>query len=191
MLLPDKDSPDQKENDIQRYLQLREDMNTAIEKIDPSVAKLNETTKRFISHFDVFQKMTQDAREQMKQSIKEAAHDISNTAAEQLSQKIDILLKDKVKTLDEAIENAIAVLKETMSLKYRKLLLLSCLGVMLGGLAGFGGGHIYAKHNTYEFPREIINLSALAYQYKRALEKMTPQQKEKLKKQFPELPLSK
>ena len=76
----------QKNDDLERYMQLRDEIQESIKKIDPSVAQLQGAISRFVSQFDVFQKLSQDTQEQLKRVLKETSQDIAQTAAEQLSQ---------------------------------------------------------------------------------------------------------
>jgi hypothetical protein len=57
---------EQNEHDIERYLQIRDEIQDAIKQIDPSVAQLNGVTKQFVAPFDVFQKLSRNANEHIE-----------------------------------------------------------------------------------------------------------------------------
>lgn len=181
----------QKNDDLERYMQLRDEIQESIKKIDPSVAQLQGAISRFVSQFDVFQKLSQDTQEQLKRVLKETSQDIAQTATKQLSQRIDEMIKDKIYLLDESILNASKVLNESTKSKYRKLLFVSCIGIFLSGLAGFSYGQIYSKKNTFTLPPQFMRAYLTGNDFNEALKKMTSQEKKQLNKLFPNMQLPK
>ncbi|HUX78545.1 MAG TPA: hypothetical protein VMW10_02185 [Alphaproteobacteria bacterium] len=163
------------ENDIQRFMQIRDQVHEEIKKIGSHVATLDETNKRFVAHFDVFKKMSEDAEIQMKSVIKAAAHDMARASAKEFSP----LFEGIVRNLDKSVLNAKKVLEETMGEKYLKLVLFSCLGCILFGIAGFGGGYFYSKQYTYALPNNFIEIYTLGLGAKVDSLKKTVQEKER------------
>ena len=182
--LPHVKKKPQDEYDIERHMQIRDDIQEAIKKVDPSVTQLNEVTKRFVAHFDSFQNLSQETREQMKSSLKEASKHIARNITEELSQTIDIIIKDKITALEHSIQNARKVLDETMGFKYRKLIFWSCFAGLLGGYISFGLGYFYSKRNTYSLPSDFIKMYSLGHRYKEAIEKMPAKEKQKIEKRL-------
>ena len=144
------------ENDIQRFMQIRDQVHEEIKKIGTHVATLEQTNKRLVAHFDVFKKLSTDAEEHIKFVIKEAASNMARVAAKEFSQLIEDSLRHRLMDLDKSVQNAQRVLNETMGDKYRKLVRFSFLGCVLLGIIGFGGGYFYAKQNTYALPANFM-----------------------------------
>jgi len=160
------------EYDIERHMQIRDDIQDAIKKVGSTVTQLNEVIKRFVANFDNFQNLSQDIHDQMKLSLKEASQNIAQNVEKGLSQTIDIMIKDKVTELEHSIQNARIVLDETLGFKYRKLIFWSCIAVLLSGLISFGLGCFYSKRNTYSLPPDFIRMYSLGHSYKEAIEKI-------------------
>lgn len=183
--IPVEDSNNsQSEYELERYMQLRDEIHDAIEKIEPNVSQLQEVTKRFVSQFDIFQKLSEDAREQIKTSLKEVSKEIANTAAQEFSQKIDSMITDKVKGLDSSIQNARNTLDRTMGGHFKSGFFLSGAGILLSGVICFGLGYFYSKNHTYSLPPDFIKMYSLGHTYKDALEKLPLQEKQKVEKRL-------
>jgi hypothetical protein len=144
--------------DIQRFMQIREQIHEEIKKIGTHVTTLDATNKRLISHFDVFKELSKMAQKEVSAAIIKAAQDMAKGAAQDFSKTIHESLSSELSRLNTSISNASYVLEETMGQKYRKLILFSVLGCLLFGFAGFGGGYIYAKRTAYEIPRDFFKM---------------------------------
>jgi Mg2+ and Co2+ transporter CorA len=156
------------EQEIHRFLQIRNEIQEEINKISPCVANLQETGKLLVSHFDVFRQISKNTQEQMPAIIQAASHTMAKTVSEDTSQLIKSMLEEKISSLDQSVENACQILNKTMGSKYRKLFLLSFLGLLLTGLISFGGGYFYAKQNTYALPADFIKMYALGLSVNKA-----------------------
>lgn len=180
---------EQNETEIYRFMQIREEIHQEIKKIEPCILNLQDAGKGFVVHFEVFQKLSQQVQEQIKAVAMEVSEDMAQVSLEQISQIMDDMLKDKLKSLDQSVQKASRVLNETTGAKYRKLILCFALGIVISGFMGFGGGIIYSKRNTYALPTDFIKMYALGLSVKEASSSMKSgvggkgrQQKEKLMK---------
>src|SRR3990167_4738537 len=133
-------TPHEFEDDIQRFMQIREQIHDEIKKIGSHTTTLSETNKRLISHFDVFKELSKTAQEDISASITKSAHDMAKTASQEFSKTIHESLSSELARLNTSISKASYVLDESMGQKYRKLVLFSFLGCLLCGFAGVGGG---------------------------------------------------
>ncbi|MBX9621905.1 MAG: hypothetical protein K2X28_07800 [Alphaproteobacteria bacterium] len=148
------------ENDIQRFMQIREQVHEEIKKISTYATTLDQTNKRLVAHFDVFEKLSQETQEHMKVVIKEAAREMARESAQQFSQLIKDSIIHRLLELDRSVQNAQSVLDETMGDKYKKLVFFCFISVVFSGLIGLGGGYFYAKQNTYALPENFIRTYA-------------------------------
>lgn len=170
------------ENDIQRFMQIRDQVHDEIKKIGTHVATLEQTNKRLVAHFDVFKELSKTSEEQIKVSIKTSAQDMARASANQFSQLIEDVLRQRLMELDRSVQNAQRVLNETMGEKYRKVIYLSLIGCTLFGLAGFGGGYFYSKRHTYAFPSNFLETYVLGLKAKAGSLKVRPQEQHIKKK---------
>ena len=148
------------ENDIQRFMQIREQVHEEIKKIGTYATTLDQTNKRLVAHFDVFKKLSEETQEHMKIVIKEAAKEMARESAQQFSQLIKDTITHRLLDLDRSVQNAQRVLDETMGDKYKKLVLFCFIGVVFSGLIGLGGGYYFAKQNTYTLPENFVRTYA-------------------------------
>ncbi len=161
------------EQDLHRFILLRNEIRDELDKIGPCIHALEDAGKGLITHFDVFRQLAKNTQEQLPAIIQAASHTMAKTAAEEFSLLIEKDLKDKVTSFNHSVHNASQVLNETMGSKYRKLCLLSFVGMALSGLMAFGGGVFYAQRNTYALPQDFIKMYALGLSVKEA--SSTPQ----------------
>ena len=171
----------QKEQDIQRFLQIREEIHEEIKKIQPSVSSLQEAIKRFVSHFDVFQKLSQNAQEHMKSALKEASHEMVEIAADAFSEKIENQLQETIRKLDQAVKNGSQIFDRVNRTKSKHLRNLACVGCLLSTFFGFGFGYIYAKKNTYFLSRDVLEAYLLGSNLQKAWSKMSSKEKQQLR----------
>lgn len=144
------------EYDIQRFLQIREEVHAEIKKMGSHINTLDETTKRLLAHMDVFQGLSEKAGRQIEDAIKVASFEMAKTVSEDFSKTVSDSLGAELTKLNTAIDKARDVLDESMGIKYQKLVFFCFLGCWLFGFAGFGGGYIYAKRTTYEMPEDFF-----------------------------------
>ena len=149
------------EQEIHRFIQIRNEIQEEVTKIPPCVASLQETGKLLVSHFEVFRQISKNTQDQMPIIIQAASQTMAKTISDEASQFIRHALEEKITALDQSVENASQILNETMGSKYRKFFLFSSLGMLLIGLISFGGGYFYAKQNTYALPVDFIKMYAL------------------------------
>ncbi len=136
------------EHDIQRFMQVREQIHSEVNKIGAHVRTLEETNKRLIAHFDVFEKMSEQAQSDISKSIKAGAREMGHAAAEDFSQIIKGVLAHRLTELSQAAENARAILDTTMGEEFRQLVKFGTIGSLLIGLAAFGWGRLSAPSPT-------------------------------------------
>ena len=170
----------QNEQDIQRFIQIRDEINEEIKKIGPNVIQLQEATTALLSHIDVFKELSKTAQEHMKIAVQGAAQDMAHSASVAFSTKIENQVHEILTILDQSVQYAKRTLESSRGTKYRNLMLFSFLGCLLCGLSGTGLGYFYAKRNLYSLPPDLMKMYALGYEYKAALSKMSVQEKQKL-----------
>ena len=149
------------EQEIHRFIQIRNEIQGEINKISPCVANLQETGKLLVSHFEVFRQISKNTQDQMPIIIQAASQTMAKTISDEASQLIKNALEEKITALDQSVQNASQILNEIMGSKYRKLFLFSFLGLLLTGFISFGGGYFYAKQNAYALPVDFIKMYAL------------------------------
>ena len=149
------------EQEIHRFIQIRNEIQEEINKISPCVANLQETGKLLVSHFEVFRQISKNTQDQMPIIIQAASQTMAKTISDEASQLIKNALEEKITTLDQSVQNASQILNKIMGSKYRKLFLFSFLGMLLIGFISFGGGYFYAKQSTYALPADFIKMYAL------------------------------
>ena len=154
------------EKEMQRFVQVRNEIQEEINKIGPCVSSLQETGKLLVSHFDVFRQISKNTQEQMPVIIQTASQTMAKTISDETSQLIKSTLETQVLALDESVQNASQILNESMSSKHRKAIALGILGLFLTGLISFGGGYFYARQNTYALPTDFIKMYALGLSVK-------------------------
>ncbi len=156
------------EQEIQRFMQIRNDIQQEISKIPSACANLQESGKLLISHFEVFRQISKNTEDKMPAIIQAASHTMAKTVSDEASQLIKKALEEKISSLDQSVQNAKQILNESRSSKYRKLFLFSLLGFFMSILISFGGGYFYAKQNTYVLPTDFIKMYALGLSVKNA-----------------------
>ena len=102
------------ENDIQRFMQIRDQVHDEIKKIGTHVTTLDETNKRLIAHFDVFEKLSKKSEDQIYAAIKAAANDLTRKAEDVFSPLIEELLREQILKLDQAVATAKRALDEAV-----------------------------------------------------------------------------
>ena len=94
------------ENDIQRFMQIRDQVHEEIKKIAVHVATLDTTNKRFVAHFDVFEKLAKKSEDQMYAAIKAAGHDLMRESTKLFSPMIENLLREQILRLNQSVKTA-------------------------------------------------------------------------------------
>jgi len=172
----------QEETDIQRFMQIREEIHAEIEKIEPSVALLQDTAKKVTAHFEVFQKLSQNAQEQIKSTIKAASHEMAELAAEQFYSKIENQIQDEILMLSESVQNARKVLETVEKRDKVKNILISVLSVTVIVMGSFGGGYFYNKKTTYSLSKEILETYGQGTIFQKVWPKLSDKEKSMIKK---------
>ncbi len=164
------------EIEIQRFMQIRNEIQDEISKIGPQVTQLQQAGKTLISHFDVFRQIVKETQTQLPVIIEAASHNMAKATVEQMSLILDTLLQDNIRNLNQSVSTAAEILQEATGLKYRKMIFFLCLGILLSGLMGFGGGYIYARQNTYALPADFIKMYALGLSVKDGVSEIKAQE---------------
>ncbi len=107
-------TPDDYENYIQRFMQIRDQVNVEIAKIGAHVATLEATNKRLVAHFDVFEEMSKKSRESIHTAIKAASNDLTRESVKVFSPLIEDILKKQMRELDQSVATANRVLTSAM-----------------------------------------------------------------------------
>lgn len=111
----------QNEQEIQRFIQIRDEINEEIKKIGPNVTQLQDTTTALLSHVDVFKELSKTAQEHMKIAIQSASQDMAHSASEAFSTKIETKIQEILTTLDQSVQYAKRTLDSSRTTKYRNL----------------------------------------------------------------------
>src|SRR5437660_10293684 len=94
------------DQDIQQYMQIRDEIQAEIKKIGPSIASLQEATKSLASQVDVFKALSHNAQDQMKVTIKEASGDMAQSVSDNLLSKIEVQIQEILTPLDQSAQYA-------------------------------------------------------------------------------------
>lgn len=138
---------------------------------------LQEVTKRVAAHFDIFQKISQTAQDQIKATLKQFSREIAEIAAEELAEKVENQVQDALRDLEQSIQNAKRDL-EGLSIRNKgKLILIFLLGIGLTALGGFIGGYFYHQKKSPYSSKEILNAYQLGLQ--KTASNQIPQSKKK------------
>lgn len=167
------------DHDIQRYLQIRDEIFEEIKKIGPAVINLQDATKSLLSQVDVFKALSQRVEEHLKEAITDASHELAHTVAQDFSTKIDSQIQPILTTLDQSVQYARRTLEVSKSAKIRKMFLLCVVGSFISGIIGAGVGYFYTKRHSYTLPPDFLKMYALGHQYKESLSKKGLQEKRK------------
>lgn len=168
------------ENDIQRLMQIREEAHEEIKKIRAYVATLDATNKRLVAHFDVLEKLSKMAEDQIYLTIKTAGHDLMQEATKLFSPMIETLLREQILKLDQSVKTAEKTLYLAMEEKNNRPFYHTLLGWLFLVAIGFGIGSIISHRNTPVFPQEFIEkIDHLEYKVEEASRKRIVQEKQK------------
>ena len=168
------------EQDIQRFIQIRDEINEEIKKIGPNVTQLQEATTALLSHIDVFKELSKTAQEHMKITVQGAAQDMAHSVSVAFSTKIEAQVQEILTTLDQSVHYAKRTLESSRRTKDRNLMLFFFLGCLLCGISGAELSYFYAKRNPCTLPPDLIKMYSLGYEYNTSLSKMSRQEKQKL-----------
>lgn len=172
----------QNEQDLQGFIQIRDEIHEEIKKIAPNVLNLQNAIKGVAAQGDVLKKLSETVQEHIKTALNEAAQDLAFTASEALASKIEEKIQEILHPLEHSIQQARRALEVSKGAKYRKLLLCAALGCFLCGGIGTGVGYVYAKRHTYVLPEDFITMYALGREYKETLSKKHLQNDKRAKK---------
>lgn len=172
----------QEETDIQRFMQIREEIHAEIEKIEPSVALLQDTAKKVTAHFEVFQKLSQNAQEQIKSTIKAASFELAELAAEQFYSKIEDQIQNEILMLSESVQNARKALGNIERTNKAKNILIAVLGALVMLMGSFGAGYFYNKKATYSLSKEVLETYGLGANFQKVWPKLGAKEKSTVEK---------
>ena len=147
---------EQNEQDLQRFLQIREEIHKEIEKIQPNVLLLQEATYRFVAHSTVFEKLSQNAQEQIKSTLKNAALEMAELGAEELSKRVEDQMQNILTNLDRSVCETKTVFESVSKKNTTKIVIIVTLLVLLSLSIGFGLGAYYYEKRSYALSREFL-----------------------------------
>ena len=161
-------TPDDYENYMQRFMQIRDQVNAEIAKIGAHVATLEATNKRLVAPFDVFEEMSKKSREKIYSAIKAASQDLTRESVKTFSPLIEELLRKQIIELDQSVATAKRVLTSAMEVKEAWPLhyVLLFWGFLV--VVGFGLGSIFSQPHITPLPedfRKVYDLGKV-YQFK-------------------------
>lgn len=123
------------EHDVQRYMQLREelrgDMDTQLQDLRVHTLELGDATKRFIAHFKDFKTLSDESAEKISKNIEDSAQKMANCAADEFARIVLNKIGDAVAQLNQSVRQASQELQYvTRNKTWRNLAIggLSCLG---------------------------------------------------------------
>lgn len=158
----------QEEQDIQRFLQIREEIHEEIKKINPSVTLFQDTTQRFSAQLEELQKLSQITQDHLKSAIRGAALEMAEIASVEFAGKTEDKINAIIAPLDHSIKNARKSFDVSTKAKIKKLVLITFSATFSSGLIGFGGGFLYCKRHAYYLPPDFIKMYALGFTVKEA-----------------------
>jgi len=151
-----------------------------IKKIAVHVATLDATNKRFVAHFDIFEKLSKKAEDQIYLTIKTAGHDLMEESTKLFSPMVENLLREQILKLEQAIRTAEKTLYSAMEEKNNRPFYYTLLGWLFLITIGFGTGSIISHRNTPVFPQKFIEkIDRLEYKVEEAFRKKNVQEKQK------------
>lgn len=147
---------EQNEQDLQRFLQIREEIHKEIEKIQPNVFLLQEATNRFVAHSNVFEKLSQNAQEQIKSTLKNASFEMAELGAEELSKRVEDQIQNILTNLNQSVCEARSILESISKKNTLKTVTIVILLVLLSLSIGFWLGAYYYEKRSYSLSREFL-----------------------------------
>ena len=157
------------ENDIQRLMQIREEAHQEIKKIGAYVATLDATNKRLVANFDVFEKLSKKAEDQIYLTIKTAGHDLMEESTKLFSPMIENLPREQILKLEQAIRTAEKTLCAAVEEKNNRPFYYTLLGWLFLISIGFGIGSIISHRSTTVLPQDFIEkIDRLEYKVEEA-----------------------
>jgi len=157
--------------DLQRFMQIREQVQEEIKKIGSHVSTLESTNKRLVAHFDVFEKMSKKAEDQIHAAITAAGFDLARESTRIFSPLIEKLLRDEIIQLNQSVHSAEGVLNRAMEEKEKRPFLYTFLWWSLLVAIGFGVGCLVSHWSTSVLPEELTQKMQLLHQKVDALSK--------------------
>lgn len=174
--------PSMYDQDIQRFMHIRDEIQEEIKKIGPQVISLQEATRSLLSQVDVFKVLSERAQEEMKRTLKEASAEMAQSVSQELSSTIESQIQEILTPLDQSAQYARRSLDiATKTNPVKRVLILFAAGLICG-VMGAGMGYIYAKRNLYALPPDFIKMYAAGLEYKETLSKKAPNEQQKTEK---------
>ena len=174
------------DQDIQCFVQIRDEVHDEIKKIGPYVINLQEATRALLAQVDVFKALSASAQDHMRGVINDASIDMAHKVSERLSSTLSLTLETQLQeiltSLDQSVQYARKTLAVSKGAKVRRLILLCGIGGLFCCFMGASFGYFYAKRHTYSLPSDFLKMYALGYEYKEILDKKNPQVKSKIEK---------
>ena len=147
---------DHNEQDLQRFMQIREEIHNELEKIPPLVLQLQEMTHRVHGYFKVFESLSQNAQDQLKATIKNASFEMAELAAEEFMQRIENQVHSVLADLEQSVTETRRVLKKMTKKNALKIIFIGAFLVSLSFAIGFILGGTYYEKKSQVLLQEFL-----------------------------------
>lgn len=147
---------EQNKQDIQRFMQIREEIHQEIEKIPPIVLQLQEMTNRFVGHFKIFETLSQNAQDQLKATIRNASFEMADLASEEFMKRIESQVQRTLSSLDQSVIEAKEVLGKVSRGSFLKMTFLITLLILLSLSTGFILGGYYYENKSHRLIKSML-----------------------------------
>jgi len=174
------------ENNVQRYLQLGEDLHRNVraeaKEIKTYTTELGDTTKRFIAHFDVFRNIGDEISSKVSSSIDSSAKRMAANVADGFSQIVDAKINQHINHLNQAVRDARNELQHVNRKKTRKNILIVGILAIACSVAGFSVGHAILQKQIMMIGDTSMALLTSGAMLENAWPYLTKEEQEKIKK---------
>lgn len=153
----DQNKPDiliELEHDVQRYMQLREelkgDIDLQLQEIKIHTLELGDATKRFIAHFNIFKTLSDTSAKKISHNIENAANKMADRAADGFSKAVDEKVNNAIERLNQSVWKASRELQYVTHNKTWRNLAIAGLSCMMCLSVGFSAGYFFVPPQTVE-----------------------------------------
>lgn len=154
--------------DIQRFMQIRDEIHDEIKKISPTIEHLKETTKRFIAHFEVFKIVSSNTERELASAIKNAAEEMAFGAAASFQELTQTHLEEAIKKLDGSIKVAQRNLEAATKVNHKKWWGMMCIACLFCGAISFTVGAFWANKNHTPLSPKALQTYQLGLELEKA-----------------------
>jgi ElaB/YqjD/DUF883 family membrane-anchored ribosome-binding protein len=153
---------------IQRFIQIRDEIHEEIKKITPNVDLLRETTKRFIAHFDVFKELSSNAEKQLESVIKNAAEEMAAFSSHRFQELTQAPLEEVIWKLSDSAKTAQERLDATTKINHKKYWGMVCIASLLWGVVGFSAGSFFTNKHHPPLSPQVLQTYQLGLELEKA-----------------------